>query len=692
MCILEQRLIRLEDGISSRMTLRIADTFTDALTRLTAQEQAAVKQAAFDLQVNPSAPGLSLHRVDRARDKDFWTARVNRDIRIVLHKRGSDTLLAWVGHHDDAYRWAERRRLEVHPTTGAAQLVEIRERVVYIKAIVDGYDGAPEPLFAHTPEATLLLCGVPPDWLPDVRAATEDTLLDLDEHLPAEAMEALINLSAGIAPAPAAPTPDPFEHPDARRRFRLLADSEELARALEYPWEKWTIYLHPAQRAFVEKDFAGPARITGSAGTGKTVVALHRAVRLARADPLARVLLTTYNERLADGLRRKLALLAAPPNVIVSDLRTAALDEHERLLGPARIATDAQIATALATAAERHAVEPGFLREEWRLIIDARDIRDADVYRDLPRHGRRTRLTGNRREALWAVFEQARTLLHRQGLKTYAEALHDLAAAVRASGPAPFDHVVVDEAQDLSLAELRYLKAACAGETNGLFFAGDIGQRIFRPPFAWAAEGVEIRGRSRFLKVNYRTSRQIRERSDLLLPGRLLELDGAEEDRTGVQSVFDGPPPLIQAHKSQEAEKEAVAAWIVESVADGVSPGEIGVLVRTEDEFPRARRAIEAAAHEFESLADGIPSDPGRVVVATMHAAKGLEFRAVAVMACDADLLPLGRRLLEATDETALEEIYATERHLLYVACTRARDRLFISGVNPVSEFLQDLM
>jgi hypothetical protein len=680
-----------ENGNSPRMTLRIADTFTDALTRLTGQEQAAVKQAAFDLQVNPSAPGLSLHRVDRARDKDFWTARVNRDIRIVLHKRGSDTLLAWVGHHDDAYKWAERRRLEVHPTTGAAQLVEIRERVQEIVVPV-AVPAAMPPLFARTPEATLLLCGVPHDWLPDVRAATEDTLLDLDEHLPAEAMEALINLSAGIAPAPAAPTPDPFEHPDARRRFRLLADSEELARALEYPWEKWTIYLHPAQRAFVEKDFAGPARITGSAGTGKTVVALHRAVRLAREDFSARVLLTTYNERLADGLRRKLALLAGPPNVIVSDLRSAALGEHERLLGPVRIATDADITAALAASSEGHAVDPVFLRDEWRLIVDARDIRDADVYRDLPRHGRRTRLTGGRRDALWAIFGQARTLLQRQGLKSYAEALHDLAAAVRASGPAPFDHVVVDEAQDLSLAELRYLKAACARETNGLFFAGDIGQRIFRPPFAWAAEGVEIRGRSRSLKVNYRTSRQIRERSDLLLPGRLLELDGAEEDRTGVHSVFDGPPPLIQAHKNQKAEKEAVAAWIVESVADGVSPGEIGVLVRTEDEFPRARRAIEAAGHEFESLADGIPSDPGRVVVATMHAAKGLEFRAVAVMACDRDLLPLGRRLLEATDETALEEIYATERHLLYVACTRARDRLFISGVNPVSEFLQDLM
>lgn len=671
------------------MTLRIADTFTDALTRLTGQEQAAVKQAAFDLQVNPASPGLSLHRVDRARDKDFWTARVNRDIRIVLHKRGSDTLLAWVGHHDDAYRWAERRRLEVHPTTGAAQLVEVRERVQEIVVPVTAPTAHP-PLFARTPEATLLLCGVPADWLPDVRAATEDTLLDLDEHLPAEAMEALINLSAGIAPAPAAPTPDPFEHPDAQRRFRLLADSDELRRALEYPWEKWTTYLHPAQRAFVEKDFAGPARVTGSAGTGKTVVALHRAVRLARADASARVLLTTYNERLADSLRRKLVLLASPSNVAVSDLRTAALADHERLLGPVRIANAAETRDILGEASEGHTVDDVFLREEWRLIVDARDVRDPASYRSLPRHGRKTRLTGDRRDALWTIFERTRTLLRERGLKTYSEALHDTVAALGAAGPPPFDHIVIDEAQDLSLAELRYLKAACSGEANGLFFAGDIGQRIFRPPFAWAAEGIEIRGRSRFLRVNYRTSRQIRAQSDLLLPSRLIELDGAEEDRTGVQSVFDGPPPSIRTFESEQAEIEAVAKWIAEVTSDGIRPEEIGILVRSSDQFARAERSIRAAGMEHDSVIARQSPEAGRVLLATMHAAKGLEFRAVAVMACDAKVLPLQRRLLEAADGTALEEIFSKERHLLYVAATRARERLIVSGVAPVSDFLQD--
>ena len=505
-------------------------------------------------------------------------------------------------------------------------------------------------------------------------------------------MEALINLSAGIQPAPAVPAPDPFEHPDAQRRFRLIAHSDELALALDYPWEKWTVWLHPAQRSFVDKDFAGPARITGSAGTGKTVVALHRAVRLAREGDAARVLLTTYNERLADGLRSKLGLLGAPPNVTVSDLRSAALAEHERLIGPVRIATASDLDAALAAAAEGASVDPAFLRDEWRLIVDARDVRDAVTYRDLPRHGRRIRLTGDRRDALWAIFARTRAALAARGVKTYAEALHDTAAALTVEARLPFDHILVDEAQDLSLAELRFLKAACAREANGLFFAGDIGQRIFRPPFAWSAEGVEIRGRSRSLKVNYRTSRQIRRRSDLLLPARLLELDGAEEDRTGVQSVFDGPAPLVREFPSAEAEIDGIAGWLEEALADGIRANEIGLLVRSPKQYPRAERAIAKAGLQHITLTPRSGPMADRIVMATMHAAKGLEFRATAVMACDASVLPSEQRLLQGADETALEEIFSTERHLLYVACTRARERLIVSGSSPISEFLQDLV
>ena len=299
------------------MGFRIADTFTDSLARLTGDEQKVVKTTAFDLQLDPSGAGLSFHRLDRARDKRFWSVRVNRDVRLIVHRAESSLLLCYVGHHDDAYQWAERRKLETHPRTGAAQLVEIRERVeeIAIPRYVEVERPIPSgpPLFAAVPESDLLGYGVPAVWLADVRrVASDDDLLALADHLPPEAAEALLNLAVGVTPPvpqPVAAGTNPFEHPDARRRFRVVNDVEELTRALEYPWEKRSIFLHPAQRESVERDYGGPARVAGSAGTGKTIVALHRAAYLARTNPDARVLLTTFSETLANALRARLRVL-----------------------------------------------------------------------------------------------------------------------------------------------------------------------------------------------------------------------------------------------------------------------------------------------------------------------------------------------------------------------------------------------
>ncbi|MDR2851786.1 MAG: DNA helicase, partial [Burkholderiaceae bacterium] len=278
------------------MNFRIADTFTTSLARLTGDEQKLAKTTAFDLQLDPTGKGHSFHKLDRAKDPHFWSVRVSRDIRLIVHKTAGSLLLCYVDHHDKAYAWAERRKLEAHPATGAAQWVEIRElvREIAIPKAGETVKAAPVALFGSYSDAQLLAYGVPPEWLADVRAADEDRLLELADHLPGEAAEALLELATGgtpVAPVLAAKIPDPFQHPDAQRRFRVMSDVDELARALEFPWDKWTVFLHPAQRQMVERETNGPARVSGSAGTGKTVVALHRAVHLARQNEDARVLL-----------------------------------------------------------------------------------------------------------------------------------------------------------------------------------------------------------------------------------------------------------------------------------------------------------------------------------------------------------------------------------------------------------------
>jgi mRNA-degrading endonuclease RelE of RelBE toxin-antitoxin system len=687
------------------MEFRIADTFTDSLARLTGEEQKAVKTKAFDLQLNPDSPGFNFHRIDNARDKNFWSVRAGSDIRLIVHKTASSILLCYVDHHDDAYSWAERRRMETHPKTGAAQLVEIRERVEEIAIPLYIDVARPKPaaplLYAHLTDDMLMSYGVPMEWLPDVRNATEDSVLDLADHLPSEAAEALLELATGgrpVVPKPVVPGSDPFAHPDALRRFRVMTDVEELERAFAYPWDKWTVFLHPAQRQLIERDYSGPARVSGSAGTGKTIVALHRAVFLARKHPECRVLLTTFSETLANALRTKLRRLISNHPRLGERLEVHSMDAigerlYERHLGHPKIAPRETIRKFLDDAAnDELKFSHSFLTAEWEDIVDAWQLETWDAYRDVSRLGRKTRLPEPQRAALWKVFETVRERLRTEGLLTRPELFTKLSEKLLALRNPPFDFVIVDESQDVTVPQLRFFAALGGARSNGLFFAGDLGQRIFQQPFSWKSLGVDVRGRARTLHINYRTSHQIRMQADRLLGPEVADVDGNTEDRRGTVSVFNGPAPIIQTFKTQQEEVDAVAAWLVDRTkADGVVAHEIGVFVRSAAEIDRARAAVAKAGLPFKVLDEHLEPSSGQVAVCTMHLAKGLEFRSVVVMACDDEIVPLQERIESVGDDADLQEVYETERHLLYVACTRARDHLIVTSTEPKSEFLDDL-
>lgn len=682
------------------MNFHIADTFTAAFNRLSGQDQKAVKASVFDLQMDPSGNGLQLHRIDKSKDDNFWSARVNRDVRLIVHKTADSMLVAYVDHHDKAYAWAERRRIEAHPTTGAIQIVEVRELVEDV-ALPPTFDFVfPEPkaathdepprLFTSLSDAALLSIGVPTDWLSDVRAATEDAFFVLAEHLPAEASEALLEYAAsGKLPVPAATVPaDPYAHPDALRRIRPIADQDELAQALAYPWEKWGVFLHPSQRAVVDRSFSGPARVAGSAGTGKTVVALHRAVRLARETPAARVLLATFSQPLADALRSKVLVLAPDTGTVVPRITTASFqgiaDELHQLeygVRP-RIASETLLRErilAAAAKAELKSFSDRFLLSEWTNVVDAWSISTMDEYVTVERMGRKSRLGPKQRERLWPVFQSVRNALQAERFTTWPAVFTYLASRLSDKPNKPFDHIVIDEAQDLGPSELRFFAAIAPDHDNALFLAGDLGQRIFQHPYSWKGLGVDVRGRSSTLKVCYRTSQQIRRAADLLLPTVLRDVDGNEDERRGTISVFDGPDPIVRRFATVEDEVSGIREFVESALGDGIAPSEVGLFVRTSSQVDRARRGIE-----------GISGQDG-ITVNVMHLAKGLEFRAVAVMACDEGILPLDERVSDAADDAELDDIYETERRLLYVACTRARDRLMVSGVEPASEYLDDL-
>jgi superfamily I DNA/RNA helicase len=275
---------------------------------------------------------------------------------------------------------------------------------------------------------------------------------------------------------------------------------------------------------------------------------------------------------------------------------------------------------------------------------------------------------------------------------TQASLFSALALALVQDKSPSFDFAVVDEAQDIGIAHLRFFAALGAKRPNALFFAGDLGQRIFQQPFSWKSLGVDIRGRARNLRVNYRTSHQIRTQADRLLGPEVTDVDGNTEYRRDTISVFNGPAPAIRVAAGEAEETKAVADWLSARSGEGVRPHEFGVFVRSPAQLVRAEAAVKASGLAFKVLDEHVATATGHVSIGTMHLAKGLEFRAVAVMACDDEVLPLQERIETVGDDADLQEVYDTERHLFYVACTRARDHLLITAVEPASEFLDDLL
>lgn len=695
------------------MEFRIAETFQKSLDNLNNQEQKIVKAKAFDLQLNITGNANQFHRLDRAKDSNFWSIRVNSDIRIIAHKSGKSVMLTYVNHHDEAYKWAANRVIRKHPETGAAQIIKVEETINQSKAHEIRLNSIKaDRLFSDLDRSFLAKIGVPEEFVTSVQTCDETMFFEFVENLPEEAAEKLIEYAAGGISQDAllnlTTKPEPenskindelgLSHPDAQRRFSLISEEVDLHAALDFPWHKWTVFLHPEQRRFTELSYTGSARVSGSAGTGKTIVALHRAVHLHRLRPNKKILLATFTKTLAAALKQKLEILlandfSAQEKIDVLHLEGLAFSHLKRSGKQPNIASKMQLVNFLRRASMTAQVtdyQDGFLLSEWENVIDAWGVQTLQDYLNLSRVGRKSKLGSNQRKALWSVFEETRKNLERRKLTTWSKVFRELHLA---NDPfAHYDHVIIDEAQDVSSAELTFLAKNYGNKTNGLFFAGDIGQRIFRAPFSWSSLGIDIRGKANILKVNYRTSQQIRAQADLLLPKTISDGDDQSEDRSDTISVFRGEKPKIILNDDTANELDVVSEWITKQISLGIAPSEIGVFVRNEHLYKRAINAIKDSGNTGVVLNYKLDGDDSSINYGTMHLAKGLEFRSVAVIACDHDVLPLKERINLFTEEADIEEVERTERQLLYVACTRARESLLVTGVGTGSKYLYDLI
>ena len=403
-----------------------------------------VREFLSKFRLDPTAASINYEPIRNVRDERVRTVRVDRTYRaVMLHpETGSDYVLVWVDNHDEAMNWAKNKEFTVNPVTGAMQAVDMAMVEAATSAIMDG--AAEKPLDAYgpfelLPERDLLRTGVPAVLLPAVHALTHaDELEQLKEFLPVEAYEALfwvasegcsIDQALDLAGATVAQSVDPtnlavaLAHPDSRRRFHMVESAQELDEILDAPMDKWRIFLHPSQARLVERHFNGPARVLGGAGTGKTVVAMHRARYLARSvftGANDRILFTTFTRNLAANIRQNLENLCGPEmeRIEVTNLHAWAARFLQGLGRPVAIANEDEIRQCWRNAFEQTGLQgwsEAFLQHEWAAVIQVQGIQDRSAYLRASRQGQGAPLNRNRRATLWPVFEAFRSGLARSG-------------------------------------------------------------------------------------------------------------------------------------------------------------------------------------------------------------------------------------------------------------------------------------
>ena len=683
----------------------ISKTFSASTKKLSNTDRGRVLDFLTKFMEDPSSPGLNFETIEGAKDRSMKSARITQGLRTILHQGEGMLTLLYAGHHEDAYRWAENRRVENHPVTGTLQIVETSESVqAEITATAPAYE-APK-VFADYDDDYLVSLGLPEDWLTITRQIqNDDQLLAVCQKLPEEVAESLLTLSTGelvTPPKPIAPTAPVEQNPDNLRRFWVVQDAAELANVLDRPIEDWVRFLHPSQRLLVTKEFNGPAKVSGSAGTGKTVVGMHRARRLAAEGK--RVLLTSYVTTLCRNIEHNIHILCAGAQQEFDgsvESRITVSTVHKQALALAKTSipsihpVDTDKIEALIKRHHGHGgylFDTGFLLHEWTGVVEPQGITTWEEYRDAVRTGRGKPLTIKQRKDCWKVF--ARIWDDLIAVHAYPwSGICRIARGAIEDGTAenPFDAVIVDEVQDLQPQELQLLSALATKNPGNLMVLGDAGQRIYPGGFSLKKLGIDIRGRSHILRINYRTTEQIRRFADRLLSGASDDFDEGTEDRRS-QSLLKGPSPTVKQFANQSEQDAFVLAQIQSLQTQGISPREIAVFARSGKHLKPVRHAMQDVGLEINELSDNEDlSETGGINLGTMHRAKGLEFKVVFIVDCNQGVIPHSYTLGKLRDQGDYDAAYERERQLLYVAVTRARDEVFVTSVGKPSEFLKQI-
>ncbi len=690
----------------------ISADFLTAFAALPRQIQGKVTEFINKFRNNPQSPGINYEKINGGLDKKIWSVRIDDTYRGITVRQPETGvyLLLWVDHHDEAYAWARNKKCEINPKTGAIQVFDIVTTPVVEPAAQDFV------LFAELTDEGLIELGVPEEQIPFVRSIgdaqefyakkgsfasdTFEALSWVVEGIPVdEVIELFKEEKEGSKPA--GNLADALESPLSLKSFVVVEGEEELRRIMAEPLEKWRVFLHPTQRKIVNKNYSGSARVLGGAGTGKTVVAMHRAKHLAAGlKDKERILFTTYTANLASDIKdnlRKICTLDEIRRIDVINL-DAWVSQFLREHGyPAEIAYDEKadnLWEEAVTETDFSGEFPvSFYEEEYNRVVVAQEAFSLEKYVKASRTGRGTRLDRKKRMQIWKVFEAYQNLMKENQVRDINTAMYECRLLIeKTSSETRYKHVIVDEGQDLSANAFRLLRSIAGEEhENDIFIVGDAHQRIYKNKAALSKCGINIRGRSSVLRINYRTTEEIRKAAFALLNGISFDdLDDSFDTGDRCQSLTHGSVPEIIATTNANEEFDAILTKVKGLIDGGVSAKNICVVARTHrllDDYIAHFTSSGIRCYEIKgNKADDRGLDGIRV--ATMHRVKGLEFQYVFVVAANNRIIPLVSAI-DHTDAVSEQETMTAEKCLLYVALTRAQKGAFISGYGKMSEFLQ---
>ena len=490
-------------------------------------------------------------------------------------------------------------------------------------------------------------------------------------------------------------------NPITQMQFTIAEGEEELKAMMNAPLDKWRVFLHPSQRRLVSKNFSGPARVLGGAGTGKTVVAMHRARYLAQqCGNNERILFTTFTANLAQDIKENLRKICTTDEmrrieVIHLDAWIARYLQQQDYEYTIKYGDDisALWETASRSTGEDFDLPEGFFEDEWNSVVQAQGIKTSMEYMQAPRPGRGVRLDRKKRIAVWKVFDEYRTLMNIQKVRDSATAMSECCQLMTTQPDFhPYYAIVVDEGQDLSMNAFRLLRTL-AGEQheNDLFIVGDAHQRIYRNKVTLSKCGINVRGRSSQLRVNYRTTEEIRSWAMHVLTGISFDdLDGGEDNAKGYRSLSHGEAPIVEVFDSVDKEYNALVEHIQKAIDSGMDPMEICVVARTSPMLKGYSAALANAGirtYEIKRSKTDDRNMPG-VRLATMHRVKGLEFTNMFIVGMNKNAMPM-KSAIATSDPVSKAEAITAERCLLYVALTRAKKVAYVMASGEVSEFIR---